>query len=146
MIARLPMGGGILFVPGCLAVFRSNLFCKQNNLSNPKPRHTTGSLGRIQPVESKTRTCHWRVGSKRPAERPGGFGQDWVQTELFAQETKVNCSPLAIGKCRFNIFLKARTSEMLGIQTEEQNQQLTTGLSAVYYRDEKRALFLAAET
>ena len=42
-----------------------------------------------KPVESKTRTYHGRVGSGRPAERPGGVGQDWVPTELFAKETKV---------------------------------------------------------
>ena len=48
------------------------------------------------PVESKTRTYHGRVGSERPAERPGGVGQDWVPTELFAQETKVHRSPQAI--------------------------------------------------
>ena len=29
-----------------------------------------------EPVESKTRTYHGRVGSERPAERPGGVGQD----------------------------------------------------------------------
>ena len=44
------------------------------------------------PVESKTWTYHERVGSERPAERPGGVGQDWVPTELFAQETKVHRS------------------------------------------------------
>ena len=43
-----------------------------------------------KPVESKTRTYHGRVGSGRPAKRPGGVGQDWVPTELFAQETKVH--------------------------------------------------------
>ena len=45
-----------------------------------------------EPVESKTRTYHGRVGSGRPAERPGGVGQDWVPTELFAQEAKVPCT------------------------------------------------------
>ena len=43
-------------------------------------------------VESQTRTYHGRVGSERQAERPGGVGQDWAQTELFAQETKVHRS------------------------------------------------------
>ena len=52
----------------------------------------------IQPVESKTRTYHGRVGSGRPAGRPGGVGQDWVPTELFAQETKVPCTPQGIEK------------------------------------------------
>ena len=65
-----------------------NLFTKQKRnvyLSTSKPGDTT-------PVESKTRTYHGRVGSERPAERPGGVGQDWVPTELFAQETKVHRS------------------------------------------------------
>ena len=43
-------------------------------------------------VEPKTRTYHGRVGSERPTERPGGVGQDWVPTKLFAQETKVHRS------------------------------------------------------
>ena len=41
-----------------------------------------------EPVESKTRTYHGRVGSGRAAARRGGVGQDWVLTELFAQETR----------------------------------------------------------
>ena len=41
-------------------------------------------------VESKTLTYYGRVGSGSPAERPGGVGQDWVPTKLFAQETKVH--------------------------------------------------------
>ena len=40
-------------------------------------------------VESKTRTYHRRVGSGRLAVRPGWVGQDWVPTELFAQDTRV---------------------------------------------------------
>ena len=45
-------------------------------------------------TESKTRTYCGQVGSGRPAEWPGGVGQDWVQTELFAQEAKVLRTPL----------------------------------------------------
>ena len=52
---------------------------------------------------------------------------------------------MASKKRRFNVSPEARTSEILCKPTEEQNQRLTTGLSAVYHRDEKRALFLAAE-
>ena len=40
-------------------------------------------------VESKTRTYHGRVGSGRTAGWRGGVGQDWVPTELFAQETSL---------------------------------------------------------
>ena len=41
------------------------------------------------PIDPKTRTYYGQVGSARPADRPGGVGQDWVPTALFAQETKV---------------------------------------------------------
>ena len=40
-------------------------------------------------VESKTRAYHGRVESGRAAGRRGGFGEDWVPTELFSQETRV---------------------------------------------------------
>ena len=41
------------------------------------------------PIESKTRTYHGRVGSGRTAGWRGGVGQDWVPTEMFAQETSL---------------------------------------------------------
>ena len=37
--------------------------------------------------DSKTRTYYGRVGSGRMAGWRGGVGQDWMPTELFAQET-----------------------------------------------------------
>ena len=43
--------------------FKFRLTTCTNDLSNP-------------PVESKTWTYHGRVGSERPAERPGEAGQD----------------------------------------------------------------------
>ena len=48
-----------------------------------------GMSGNWLPVESKTRTYYRRVGTERTAEWPGGVRQDWVPTELFAQETRV---------------------------------------------------------
>ena len=42
-----------------------------------------------QPVESKNRTYHWCVGMERTGGWPGGVGQDWMPTELFAQETSL---------------------------------------------------------
>ena len=39
------------------------------------------------PAEPKTRTYCGRVGSGRMAGRRSGVGQDWMPTELFAQET-----------------------------------------------------------
>ena len=46
---------------------------------------------------------------------------------------------------RFNVSREARTSEILCKPTEEVNPRLTSGLSPVYQRDEKRSLFLAAD-
>ena len=63
---------------------------KTRSLSVSPEARSTAIL--CKPVQSKTRTYHGRVGSERPAERPGGFGQDCVPTELFAQETKVHRS------------------------------------------------------
>ena len=69
-----------------------------------RKRRPTGKISQQQnqspnkPVESKTRTYHGRVGSERPAERPGEVGQDWVPTELIAQETKVYHSLQGIEK------------------------------------------------
>ena len=79
------------------------------------------------PVESEARTDHGRVGSGRPAERPGGVRQDWVPMELFAQETKVYCTLQKKKKCRFNDSPEAQTREILCKPTEEQNHRLTRG-------------------
>ena len=87
-----------------------------------------------QHVESKTRTYHGQFGSGRPAERPGGIGQDWVPTELFAQKTKASVPSKGSRKRRFNVSPKARTSEILCKPMEEQNQWFTSGLPAVYQR------------
>ena len=48
--------------------------CLGNNLSNLKPGHTRA------------------VQFGTPGGQRGGVGQDWVPTELIAQETKVPCS------------------------------------------------------
>ena len=40
-----------------------------------------------EPVESKTRTYHWRVRKERTAEMRDVFGQNRMPTELFAQKT-----------------------------------------------------------
>ena len=78
-----------------------------------------------------TRTYHERVGSERPAERPGEVGQDWVPTELFAQKTKVYRSLQGIEETTLLRFPEARTSEILCKPTEERNHRLTRGLSPV---------------
>ena len=104
----------------------------------------------------KTRTYHGRVGSKRPTERSGEFGQDLYQHNYSPRKEKSTVLPKTSKTRRFNVSPEARTSETLFKPTKEQNQLLTSGLPAVYQRfisglptvyqrDEKRALFLAAE-
>ena len=53
-----------------------------------KHAQTKFYLNRI--VESKTRTYHGRAGSGRTEEWRSGVAQDWMPTELFAQETWVS--------------------------------------------------------
>ena len=98
------------------------------NVSNPKPGHTTG-------------------GSGRTARRSGwaGSGKIGCQQNYSPRKQKTTGPSKASKKRRFNISPEARTSEFRCKPTEEQNQRLTTGSSAVYHRDEKRSLFLAAE-
>ena len=72
--------------------------------SMPKGGFQEASVEPSKPVESKTRTYHGQVGSGRPAERPGGVGQDGVPTELFAQETKVHRT--------FQLFLTNKRNPM----------------------------------
>ena len=98
------------------------------NLSNPKPGHT-------------------RSVSGRSAQRSGraGSGKIKCKQNYAPRKQKSTVPSKASKKRRFNVSPETRTSEILCKPTEEQNQRLTTGLSAVYHRDEKRALFLAAE-
>ena len=97
------------------------------------------------PVESNARTYHERFGSERPAERPGGFGQDKVPTELFVGKKKIHRTfKKASKRHRVNVSPEARPSEILCKPTEEQNHRLTRRLSALYQWDEKRFLFMAA--
>ena len=97
-------------------------------LSNPKPGHTTG-------------------GSGRSARRSGGAGSGRTGCQQnYSPRKQTSLVPSkASKKRRFNVSPEARTSEILCKPTEEQNQRLTSGLSAVYHRDEKRSLFLAAD-
>ena len=55
-----------------------------------------GKMVYTEPVESKTRTYHGRVGSRRTAGRRGSAGQDGMPTEQFAQETSVPRTPQSI--------------------------------------------------
>ena len=98
------------------------------HLSNPKPGHITG-------------------GSRRGARRGGGVGSGRTVRQQ-------NCSPRgqsspALSKasksCRLNCFPEEQTNEILCKPKEERNDRLNRGSSAVYQRDEKRSLFLAAD-
>ena len=101
---------------------------KANNLSNPKPGHTTG-------------------GSGRGARRSGRAGSRKIgcQQNYMPGEQRSIVLSKASKPRHFNVSREARTSEILCKPTEEPNQRLTSGLSAVYQRGEKRSLFLAAD-
>ena len=94
-------------------------------------------------VEYKTRTYHGRGGLERPAGQPEEVGQDWLPTELFAQEKTVHRSLQGFEEtCKDS--QEARTSEILCKPTTEQNQRLTRCLSTVYHRfiSGKRSVFV----
>ena len=85
-------------------------------------------------------------GSGRSARRSGraGSGKIGCQQNYSPRKQKSIVVSKASKTRRFNVSREARISEILCKPTKEQNQWLTTGLSAVYHRDELRALFLAA--
>ena len=100
-------------------------------------------------AESKTRTYHGRFGSGLPADGGAGSGRTGCQQ---------NCSPRGQGSLipsrasktrRLNVPPEARTSEIPfkpnAVTKSTVDKRLITGLSAVYHRDEKRSLFLAAD-
>ena len=101
---------------------------KSKYLSNPKPGHTTG-------------------GSGRSARRSGraGWGKIECQQNYSPRKQRSTVPPKQSLKRLFNDSPDTRTSEILCKTKEDQNQQLTTSLSAVYHQDDKRSLFLAAE-
>ena len=103
--------------------------CKSiEHLSSPKPGHTTGA-------------------SRRGARRGGG-------TRSGRTVRQYNGAPieqffLALSKAsktrRLNVFPEAQTSEFQCKPIEKQNTRLNRCSSAVYHRDDKRSLFLAAD-
>ena len=96
------------------------MFFKYVYLSNPKPGHTTGGSGR----------------SARRSSREGSRKIRYQQNYSPRKQTFTVPSK-ASKKRRFKVFPKARTSEIQFQTTEEQNQRLTSGLSAVYQREAK---------
>ena len=101
---------------------------RKRNLSNPKPGHNTG--GTVRSARRSGRARSRKIG---------------CQQNYSPRKQKSTVPSKASKKRRFNVSPEARTSEILCKPTGEQNQWLTSGLPAVYQRDEKRALFLAAE-
>ena len=97
-------------------------------------KRTTCFPDMLLPVESKNRTYHGRIGSERPAERPGGVVQNCMPTELFAQDTKFHRSHQGIKKTTPERLSRSTKSEILCKPTEKQNLRLTRGLSPVYHR------------
>ena len=105
--------------------------------------------GRLNaPQSHQTPTCRVQNPDKPRAGRVGAHGG--VAGRTGCQQ---NCSPRgqaspvppkASETRRLNVSPEARTSEILCKPMEEQNPRLTRGSSAVYRRDERRSLFLAA--
>ena len=93
----------------------SSQTCRVQNLSNPKPGHTTGGSGR----------------SARRSDRAGS-GKIGCQQNYSPRKQKSTVPSKASKKRHFNVSPEARTGEILCKPTEEQNQRLTSGLSAVY--------------
>ena len=98
------------------------------NLSNPKPRHTTG-------------------GSGRSARRSGRAGSSKIgcQQNYSPRKQKSTVPFKASKKRRFNVPPEARTSEIRFKALGEQNPRLTNGPSAVNQQDDGRSSFLAAD-
>ena len=117
-----------LFEPFSCKACLGNTLCFRVDLLNPKPRHTTGGSG--------------RSAQRSGRERSGKI----VCQQNYSSSKQMSSVPTkAPNKHRLNDSPEARTCEILCKPTEEHGNRLTRGLSAVYNRDEKRSLFLAAD-
>ena len=103
-------------------------------------------------TNSLTRTCRVQkpgntTGEPRRGARGGGAesGKTVCQQNGSPREESFLARSRASNTCRLNVSPEARTSEILCKPMEEQNPRLNRGSSAVYHRDEKRSLFLAAD-
>ena len=104
-------------------------------------------LATVQPVESKTRTHNRRVGSAR-RRADGGAGRRWAEQGAdisVALGANRPAGPPAHCKQLSWTTSEARTKEILCKPTEERNDRLTRGLSAVYQRDRERSSLLAVD-
>ena len=101
-------------------------------------------FSRCKPVESKTRTYHGRVGAaRRTARRRGGAGTGRTGRRRFGSP-KMDPSLVFSrqwGETLLGVSLEARTDEFLHKPVAEQNERLTSGLSA-FFSARPRALFI----
>ena len=112
----------------------------------PRPEHQVNPVLEAEELPARVIDVANLINTERPADRPRGVGKDWVPRELFAQRIKKTTVPSKQSKKnRFNVSPEKRKGVILCKPTEEQNDLLTTNLSAVFHQDEKRALCLAAE-
>ena len=86
-----------------------------------------------------------RSGRSAPGSGWAGSGKIECKNNYSPRKLKSTVISKAFETGCFNVFLGARTRDFLCQPTEEQNQRLTTNLSAVYQQDEKTTLLLAAE-
>ena len=125
--------GLLIQVPGSFGKIQIRLthHCRASfHLSNPKPGHTTGGSGRAGHGGAAERGEPGRVGRRRVCSR----------------RTQPSLVPSRASKTTvLNTSSEAQTGEILCKPLEDQNPRLTTDLSAVYHRDERRSLFLAAD-
>ena len=99
------------------------------HLSSPKPGHTTGGSGR------------------GGARRGYGAGQDRTgRRQDVSPRRQPSFEPSKASNTHvLNDSPEARTSEIPCIAVEEPSLRLTSGLSAVYPRDDGRSSFLVAD-
>ena len=93
---------------------------QSKHLSNPKPGHTTGGSGRG--ARRSGRAGSRKIGCQQ------NYSPGKQRSILLSKESKTR---------RFNVSREARTSETPFKPTGEPKKLLTSGLSAVYQRDEK---------
>ena len=96
--------------------------CSQQDLSNPKPGHTTGRSGR---------GGAWRGGEGGR----GWVGRDAVGSIRPGDNTTLPLPLQRIEETVLEVSSEARNNKVLCKPMEERNQRLTRGLSAVYQRD-----------
>ena len=107
------------------------------------------NTSRIQNPDIRTTGGSRRGAARRSGTvRQSGAGQDGTATGRFAQETTVPPAPQGFQGIENNnpeLLFGSTNKKSYVNRMEEQHQRLTTGLSAVYPRDDGRSSFLAAD-